>query len=99
LYLIELPLFLIACGGFYSNLPAGARRRKQSQFRPRGRAGLRELRAEHARNCSAEQPRLYGRTPEAPRHLALLAGLLGCALLSFSASHIIYIRAIFQEHG
>jgi hypothetical protein len=32
-------------------------------------------------------------------HLYLDAGLLGCALLSFSASHIVYFRAILQEHG
>jgi len=27
------------------------------------------------------------------------ATLFGCALLSFAASHIIYIRAIRKEHG
>jgi hypothetical protein len=95
LYLIELPLFLIACGGFYSNCPLAL-------------AVASNLSFVHAvalacASCAQNTPGMAALSSldymDAPRHLALLAGLLGCALLSFSASHIIYIRAIFQEHG
>jgi hypothetical protein len=94
LYLIELPLFLLACGGVYSKCPLALAIATNLCFvhavvlayagfvrEPIGPGLL-------ARIGDVGVPQLY-----------LYASLLGCALLSFAASHIVYFRAICQEHG
>jgi hypothetical protein len=93
-YLIELPLFLLACGGVYSKCPLALALATNLCFvhavflayagfvsEPVGPGLL-------ARIGDMGVPQLY-----------LYASLLGCALLSFAASHIVYFRAICQEHG
>jgi hypothetical protein len=95
LYLIELPLFLIACGGFYSNCPLALAVASNLSFVHAVVLAC----AGYAQSTPGIAALSSLAHMGAPPHLALLAGLLGCALLSFSASHIIYIRAIFQEHG
>jgi hypothetical protein len=90
LYLIELPLFLLACGGCYSE-------------RPLALAVASNLCFVHAVFLAyagfAYEPVLARIGVMGVPRLYLCAGLLGCALLSFAASHIIYLRAIRQEHG
>lgn len=94
LYLIGLPLFLIACSGYYFK---------------------RLLPLAIASNLSFVYASflLYAWYALGPVRIASLVGfvdvmapdvflratLFGCALLSSAASHIIYIRAIRQEHG
>jgi hypothetical protein len=94
LYLIELPLFLLACGGVHSKCPLALAIATNLCFvhavvlayagfvrEPIGPGLL-------ARIGDVGVPQLY-----------LCASLLGCTLLSFAASHIVYFRAICQEHG
>jgi hypothetical protein len=94
LFLIAMPLFLLACGGFYCK-------------RPLALAIASNLSLVHAAvlACAvyADRPAaiasLTGFAGMMAPRLGLCAGLLACALLSFSASHIIYLRGIYQEHG
>jgi hypothetical protein len=94
LFLIAMPLFLLACGGFYCR-------------RPLALAIASNLSFVHAAvlACAvyADRPAaiasLTGFADVMAPHLGLCAGLLTCTLLSFSASHIIYLRGIYQEHG
>jgi len=94
LYLIELPLFLIACSGAYSK-------------RRLALAVASNLCLVHAvflayASCAREPARIAlvaGVADMIAPHVYLCAGMLGAALLSFAASHIIYLRAICQEHG
>jgi hypothetical protein len=94
LYLIGLPLFLVACGGCYFSrlLPLAVASNLSFLYasfllcawyahdpvRTASLAGIGEVMA----------PDVYSR-----------ATLLGSALLSFVASHIIYIGAIRRQHG
>jgi hypothetical protein len=94
LYLISLPLFLIACGGSYY----------KHQLAPAIASNLTFVHAV-VLACAGYADRstgiasLNGIADMGVPHVYLCAGLLGCALLSSSASHILYIRAIRQEHG
>jgi hypothetical protein len=94
LYLIELPLFLLACGGAYSRCPLALAIATNLCFvhavvlayvgfvgEPIGPALLAGI-------GDMGGPQLY-----------LCTSLLGCALLSFAASHIVYFRAICEEQG
>jgi hypothetical protein len=92
LYLIALPLFLIACGGYYSRRPLALAIASNLSFvhavvlACAGYAADPPWTATLPNSVDWGSPRVY-----------LLAVLLGCALLSFSASHIVYLRAICQD--
>jgi hypothetical protein len=94
LCLIALPLFLIACGGLYSKRPLALAIACNLSFLHAvllacaGYAYAPIAIASDAGVAGLTAPQVY-----------LGAGLLGGALLSFVASHIIYLRAIWQEHG
>jgi hypothetical protein len=94
LYLIDLPLFLLACGGLYSERPLALAIASNLCFVHAvflvfaGFVGEPIVPGLLAQIGDLGVPQLY-----------LCASLLGCALLSFSASHIVYFRAIRQEHG
>lgn len=94
LYLIELPLFLIASGGVYSKHRLALAIASNLSFLHAAFLACAGYAHEPVRIAS-----LAGIADVIAPQLCLHAGLLGCALLSFSASHIIYLRAIFQEHG
>jgi hypothetical protein len=94
LYLIELPLFLLACGGVYSERPLALAIASNLSFI---HAVL--LACAGYAHAPARIASLAGIADVAAPHLYLNASVLGCALLSFSASHIIYFRAICQEDG
>jgi hypothetical protein len=94
LYLIELPLFLIACGGAHFKHRLALAIASNLSFLHAAFLACAGYAHEPVRIAS-----LAGIADVAAPHLYLRASLLGCALLSFSASHIIYFRAIFQEHG
>jgi hypothetical protein len=92
LYLIALPLFLIAYGGYYSGRRLALAIASNLSFvyavvlACAGYAGNPPWIAAPPNSVHWGSPRL-----------CLLAVLLGCALLSFLASHIIYLRAICQD--
>ena len=93
LYLIELPLFLIACGGVYSKRSLALAIASNLSFVHAVFLACAGYAHEPVRIAS-----LAGIVDVAAPHLYLRASLLGCALLSFSASHIVCLRAISQEH-
>jgi hypothetical protein len=94
LYLIELPLFLIASGGVYSKHRLALAIASNLSFLHAAFLACAGYAHEPARIAS-----LAGIVDVIAPPLCLHAGLLGCALLSFSASHILYFRAIVQENG
>jgi hypothetical protein len=94
LYLIELPLFLIACVGVYSKHRLALAIASNFSFLHAAFLACASYAHEPAQIAS-----LVGIANVTAPHLCLHASLLGCALLSFSASHIVYFRAILQEHG
>jgi hypothetical protein len=94
LYLIALPLFLIACGGVYSKHRLALAIASNLSFLHAAFLICAGYLQEPVRIAS-----LAGIADVIAPHLCLDGGLLGCALLSFSASHIVYFRAILQEHG
>jgi hypothetical protein len=94
LYLIELPLFLIACGGACSKRPLALAIASNLSFLHAFLLVFGGYARESVRIAS-----LAGVADGTAPHIYLRASLLGCALLSFSASHIVCLRAIRQEHG
>jgi hypothetical protein len=94
LYLIELPLFLIACGGACFNRPLALAVASNLSFVHAFLLAFGGYMHESVRIAS-----LAGVADVTAPHVYLHASLLGCALLSFSASHIVYLRAIRQELG
>jgi hypothetical protein len=94
LYLIELPLFLIACGGVYSRCPLALAIASNLSFVHAVVLVCAGYVHEPVRIAS-----LAGIAYAVAPHFYPGASLFGCALLSFCASHIIYLRAIFQEDG
>jgi hypothetical protein len=94
LCLIALPVFLVACGGFHFKL-----------LLPLAIASNLSLVYASFLLCvwHAHEPAriasLAGFGDVTGPDLYLRASLLGCALLSFAASHIIYIRDIRSERG
>jgi hypothetical protein len=94
LYLIDLPLFLLACGGLYSERPLALAIASNLCFVHAVVLAYAGFIREPVRNA------FLARIGDlAPPQLYLCASLLTCALLSFSASHVVYFRAIRQEHG
>jgi hypothetical protein len=93
LYLIELPLLLIASGGLYSKHRLALAVASNLSFLHAAFLICAGYLHEPVRIAW-----LAGIANVIAPHLCLDAGLLGCALLSFSASHIVYFRAILQEH-
>jgi hypothetical protein len=94
LCLIALPLFLIACGGFYFKRPLALAIACNLSFVHAVLLACAGYPHEPIRIAS-----LAGIAGLIAPHVYLRAGLFGGALLSFVASHIIYFRAIRQEHG
>ncbi len=94
LYLIALPLFLIACGGVYFKRRLALAIASNLSFLHAAFLAGAGYAHEPVRIAS-----LAGTGDLIAPHLCLCASLFGCALLSLSTSHIIYFRAICQEHG
>jgi hypothetical protein len=94
LCLIALPLFLIACSGLYSKQPLVLAIACNLSFLHAVLLAGAGYAYEPMRFTS-----IVGIAGLMAPQIYLGAGLLGGALLSFAASHIIYVRAIWQEHG
>jgi hypothetical protein len=94
LYLIELPLFLLACGGLFCERPLALAIASNLCFVHAVVLAYAGLIREPLRSA---WPATIGDL--AAPGLYLCASLLTGALLSFCASHIVYFRAIRQEHG
>ncbi len=94
LYLIGLPLFLVACGGYHFQRLLPLAIASNLSFVYASFLIYAWYAHEPVRIAS-----LAGMADVMTPDVYLCATLFGCALLSFAASHIIYIRAIRQEHG